>query len=530
MDIDIGVIINYCDEGNIKDLKKYLKNKKPTSKLVNNIFINSCTNGKIQIVKWILENYGNNYVLKYELAFKKAASNTHNNITNFLLKVMYETDCDFDDIFSYCCNNNLLTPARCIYKLGIVCVNSIFNRTTNKIKRYGLIKNNDVLKYLIGIINQEIKNDKFLALCVLGNLPDIQQYYLENNIFLEYKMHNAYNNLCNTNISECIKWILSIYVPSDFVLMQSLITMCKHNNSEMILYINNIIKTKKIMNNEIFNDICEFLINEGEFDVLKKLHELNYEITNLSIIFSCILTIGGSENSNDSVYFQWFYLKYVDIFEQHIQCKTMTFMHCCELVNAQNIDWLHKRLKLFNSIDKLYLKCMYASCRAFNIYVAEWLANLYGEYEINIIDCGNGFGMDDIYITYSKLSKEKILYKKISQDKLTNFQKCEQLKITKFMDKNDKILDCSICLDTPHDIIKLNCNHFTCITCLCTWFLNKEQLCTYCKTPIIWSECKKIHYDINHGIENIDESIRTVRTETDIITKNYNDIISNYKK
>ncbi len=530
MNIDLEVIINYCDEGNIKDLKKYLKNKKPNAKLINNMFINSCTNGKIQIVKWILENYSNNYTLKYEMAFKKAASNTHNNVANFLLKFMYETDCDFDDIFSYCCNNNLLIPARCIYKLGIVCVNDIFNKTTNKIKKYGLIKNNEVLKYLIGLSKQELKNDKFLALCVLGNLADIQQYYLENNIFIEYKMHNAYNNLCNTNNNDCIKWILSIYTPSDFVLIQSLITMCKNNNSDMILHINNMIQNKKIINEEMVNDICDFLINEGEFEVLKKIHELNYTITNLGVIFSCILTIGGSENINDTEYFQWFYLKYVDTFEQHIQCKIMTFIHCCELINTSNIAWLHKRLKLFNSTDKLYLKCMYASCRSFNIYVAEWLANLYGEYEIAILDCSNGIDMDDIYITFSKFSKEKIIYKKISQEKLTNYQKCEQLKITKFMNKNDKISDCSICLDNPSDLIQLNCNHFTCITCLCTWFLNKDQVCTYCKSPVIWSECKKMHYDMDNVIENIDGTITSITEETDTITKNYNDIINNCKK
>jgi homoaconitase/3-isopropylmalate dehydratase large subunit len=57
MNIDQNIIIKYCDEGNVKDLKDYLKNKKLNTKLVNNMFINSCTNGKIQIVKWILQNY-----------------------------------------------------------------------------------------------------------------------------------------------------------------------------------------------------------------------------------------------------------------------------------------------------------------------------------------------------------------------------------------------------------------------------------------------------------------------------------------
>jgi len=531
MNIDPSVITKYCDEGNVKDLKNYLKNKKLNAKLINNMFINSCTNGKIQIVKWILENYGNNYSLKYELAFKKAAVNTHNNVTNLLLKIMYDSDCDFDDMFAYCCYNSLLTTARCIYKLGIICVNTIFNKNTNKIKKYGLIKDNNILKYLIGLSKQEIKNDKFLALCILGNLLDIQQYYLDNNIFLEYKMHSAYNNLCNSNNNECIKWILSIYTPSNFTMIQSLITMCKNNNPEMIQYINNIIQSKKIMTNEIFNDICEFLINEAEYDIFKKIHELNYKITNLGSIFACLLSIGASEIVTDTEYFEWFYLTYIDIFEQSMHTKIMTFVHCCEIISVPNIIWLHKRLKLFNNVnDKLYLNCIRTSCRSFNIYVAEWLADLYGEYEISIIDCGHYGDINDIYVTFSKLSKEKIIYKKISQNKLTNYQKFEQLGITKFMDKNDKIMDCSVCLDSTTDLIKLGCNHYSCVTCLCTWFLENEQVCTYCKADVVWSECKKMYYTVDQVMKNIDESIKADREENDTIVEKYNEVINNNKK
>lgn len=531
MNIDHNLVTKYCDEGNVKLLKNYLKNKKLNAKLINNMFVNSCTNGKIQVVKWIFQNYGNNYTLKYELAFKKAAANTHTNITNFLLKIMYEMDCDFDDMFAYCCYNNLLATVRCIYKLGIICVTELFNKSTNKIKKYGIIKNDDTIKYLISISKQEIKYEKFLALCVLGNLSDIQQYYLANNIFLEYKMHNAYNKLCDTNNNDCIKWILSIYTPSNFTVIQSLITMCKNNNTDMMNHINDILKSKNIMNNEIFNDICEYLINEDEFDTLKKMHELNYKITNIGSIFACLLSLGANENASINEYFEWFYLMYVDIFEQNIHHKIMTFVHCCELINVSNIDWIHKRLKLFKDAnDKFYLTCMKISCRSFNIYVAEWLANLYGEYEINIIDCSDLTDLNDIYITYSKLSPDKIIYKKISQNKYTTYQKFEKLGITKFMDKNDKSMDCSVCLDSPQDLVKLKCNHYSCVTCLCTWFLEKEQVCTYCKAKVVWSECKKMYYDVDYVMKNINESIKIDIEENNAIIKKYNDVIESIKK
>jgi hypothetical protein len=107
---------------------------------------------------------------------------------------MITNNCNFEDIFAYCCSNNLIEMSKCIYKHGNVNVNKIFNKKNNKIKKYECI-NNTIIKYLTNLSEQELKYDKFIDLCVLGNLENIKYYYSINNIFLEYKMHSAYINL-----------------------------------------------------------------------------------------------------------------------------------------------------------------------------------------------------------------------------------------------------------------------------------------------------------------------------------------------
>ena len=76
------------DNDNVDELQKFLQNKRVNAKLINNLFINSCTDGKIQIAQWIINSFGNNYNLKYELGFKNATKNAHDNVINYLLQVI----------------------------------------------------------------------------------------------------------------------------------------------------------------------------------------------------------------------------------------------------------------------------------------------------------------------------------------------------------------------------------------------------------------------------------------------------------
>ncbi len=261
------------------------------------------------------------------------------------------------------------------------------------------------------------------------------------------------------------------------------------------------------------------------------LHDLHYKITDVGVIFTCVITIGASENENDSKYFKWFYLEYVDLFESNMECKIMTFKHCSEFITVNNINWLHKRTKLFNSADKLYVKFLDESCKAVNVFVAEWFVDLYDEYELRIVQINeDNDDMDSIYLVYLKLSEEKIIYKKISQNKLTDHQKFNLLGINKFMHQNDETATCLVCLDRPNDLVKLSCTHYSCVTCLSTWFLNKDAICTYCKTPIEWDKCEKICCDMENVLENIDNTIKTSNEESNNITEKYNQVINDYWK
>lgn len=532
---NININTPYWENDSVPELKNYLQNKKLNAKLINGIFVDGCSKGKIQITKWIIDNFSNNFNLKYEIAFKNAAQSSHENIINYLLKIICEIDCDFNDLFLYCCANNKLEIAREIYKLGFTVIKGLFNAKTKKIRKYGLVTNTIILAYLNELLAAEIINDQFLVLCSNGDLEQIKKFYESKSIFLPYRMHNAYSTLCEVNNDECIKWILSIYLPPGILLVKSLLLMCKHDNFNMVTYINNILQKEKMMSTEMVDAMYNFLVSEGEFDIIIKMHKLNYKITCPNLVIQCIMDIGAINNEEHHSYFKKLYLAYVHIFEKDLKRKHMIFGYGCEFICVDNINWLHKRLKLFSSSsDKLYLKFMKTSCEALNIYVAEWLADLYDEYEITIMEVLNEDDGDDIfvdiYIIHSKLSPEKVLYKKISKNKIPDYLKPQMLNITKFIDKNDEQSDCLVCMEKPVDLIKLKCNHYSCITCLCTWFLNQNQACTYCKEPVIWSESKMVPCNADDIMKNVYESVKVTDAETQEITNKYDDFIKKFNK
>jgi hypothetical protein len=226
-------------------------------------------------------------------------------------------------------------------------------------------------------------------------------------------------------------------------------------------------------------------------------------------IHKCLISIGVYENENetneDIKHFKWFYLQYEKSFGT-IEKQISVFINCCELMNVENIKWLHNKLKLFNnSSDKLYLKCIKASCRGFNMSVAEWLADLYDEYEVKIIN-EDFMDFENIYMTYEKLSSEQTLYKKISKGIISDHEKYEILKINKFMDVGDEIGSCCICLDEPTDLIKLGCGHFNCVTCLCTWFMSNDKIALVVSYQYNGINVKR-HYHFNVIMENIENQI-----------------------
>lgn len=538
-----NVLQVHCENDSVPSIKNYLKNKKINTKIVNDILIVASASGKVKIVKWIISMYGDKFGLKYEIAFKNAAKNSHNNIVNYLLKIIQEIYCDFDDLFSFCCSNNMIDSARNIYKFGYVVAKRLFNDKTKKIKKYGVINNNDLLLYLTNLLKQEKLNEHFLSVCLQGDLNKIKQYYARNkkDILFQYKMHDAFATLCNAHNNDGVKWILSLYLPSCPALFAGLVDMCKNNDTQMVNYINDVLNNNNMITNNAINSFFGILIETGDYHIVMKLYELGYKIKNNCMLVQCILDLGGIDDEIHCKYFRILYLKHVHKFELSLGDKVNFFMYCCELVCVKNLIWVHNRVKLFNSPDKLYLKFMEISCMAFNIYAAEWLANLYDEYEVKIIDLGyddNENDEDDdninICIIYVKLSEEKILYKKISKNKLSDTSKFKLLGIDKLIKNTNEDISCLICLEKPIDLIKLKCNHYSCITCLCTWFLNQEndhkQECSYCKSPIVWNDCKMITCDEDSILNDVYESLKITNEQTNEITQQYDNIIKEFVK
>lgn len=523
----------FYNNDDVKGLKQYLKTKKLNNKLMNGIFMSCCLNGKFNIVKWIVTNYQNIYTLKYEQGFKNAIRTNNEQIPLYLLKILYENVCDFDDLFAFSCVNDKLTLCKEIYKYGYVHTTPLYNPKTKKIKKYGLIRSESIITYLNNVIQEEIINDEFVQICNSNNLNDIRKFYTKNksHIILSYKIHCVCGIFCLNNNDECIKWLLSLYTPPPLILIRSLIKIFKHDNINMVQYINNTLKSKKIMTPDLIDAFYGFLLDEKEYHIIIKIHDiLKYKISCINVLLECITDIGSIDDQTHHKYFKRLYIEYIKIFEQDNEFKKLFFKHCCQSICVTNIEWLHKMVKLFDSpTDNFYLKCISASCETFNVGVAEWLTDLYNEYEINILEFMTGRNLMDVYVLYCKLSETRKLYKKISNGLIPFHESCKSLNITKMTPPNQTNHDqCVICMESPRDLILLNCNHYSCITCLCSWFINqepnKESTCSCCKSSIIWPECKILRPNIEKDMSNIYESIKLTDEHTQHITNKYNEL------
>jgi hypothetical protein len=359
----------------------------------------------------------------------------------------------------------------------------------------------------------------------------MKEYYSSNTVFLSYKSHYALHLSCHNNNCECIKWLLSIYTPTDEVFIKSLILMYKHKNMEMVVYINEILESKNIMNKDIIDGTYHFLLNDGEYEIIVELHKLNYKMTCLNLIIECLINIGSIDDEPHHKYFRTIYLEYASLLEKDCSKKNTIFKYACAAMCVENLKWLHNRLKLFSApYDKSYLKFMRISCDTFNLSVAEWFADLYDEYEISVIELFNDDMIVDIILIFTKLSPEKNLYKQISKNKIPDYIKYKKLGIKTFTNGGDA--QCLICMERPIDLVKLNCNHYSCITCLCTWFLNQnqDQICTYCKAPVIWEQCKMVHCDGNEIMKNVHESVKLTDEETKDISERYKEMMKQINK
>lgn len=524
----IDEIIKYCGNDDFEQLKTYLDTKAINENLINDIFVVCCSNGNLKILEWLIKTYDKDYNFDYNTGILKCISMNKLNILEYLLTLTksYDTEFYYDyiDVFVFCCFHNFLDAAKIIYSTGRILINKIYNTKTKKIKKYGLIKNIGIIIFLNVNYKCEIITNEFCNLISTKNLVECKKYYQTyiNEIILYYNNYFIYFKLIECGKIAHLEWLLSLCKPTNIVIILMFIFSIICDNKHVINYMNNYVTKLSLITQDVIENTFEEFIDEEDYCSIKNFYLLGYKMTKINLIYDCSAIISGMGN-NDG-FFKQFYLDNVEIFEKNFERKFSISMYICEIGNVDDFIWLHERLKLFNSHNDInYLKLIDGACDTFNLPIAEWLAKLYGQYEIKYVKC-----FDQEYLIYSAITETKKLYTKISNNELTLLQKYKQLGIGSYI--NDVGEDCLICLEKQDDLIKLNCGHYSCICCICKWFLNHDNTCVYCKKDIEWSQCNKIYCDYKKIINDNKSIMDNHKIVYENVTKKYNNIVNNYNK
>jgi hypothetical protein len=486
-------IISICTEDKLDEFIKGISDKNINPTGINKLFNLSCGFGSLKIVKWINENAKNinnkNVKLQYENACKNAIRNEKEDVVSYLLENSNDIDFDFEYLFIFTCSNNYHKITELIYSYGLIKVRSLYDPNTNKLINSGKVKHDKIKDMLINYIIIENNTKAFIQFCKTESLDNIKKKYNKDDIFILYDTGKIFLSLSKPQYSEILNWLLSIYKLPTNIKIVLLIVLCQNSNIEVAKKINNELTEEKILNEAIIYNIYEISSEKLQFHIIKILHGFGHKIDNINLLDNIILDICESWLEDSLEHFKWFYSTYEHIFEKNLRSKKKIFTICCKTSNEEIIIWLHEKLKLFKSSkDAFYINCLTNACNYYNEITAEWLAQLYYKYEITT----EKFGFIT-KINFAKISADKKVYRKIIQDKFGVLEKFDKLGIINKIN-DDRVEDnkCLICMDKPKDLLQLNCKHYSCINCLCIWFLNNKQECTYCKSNIKWSECCRI--------------------------------------
>lgn len=525
----IDELTKYCQNDDVKELKTYLSTKVNNELIINDIFIICCMHGKLQIVKWVVTTYSKSVDLDYGAGILKTVNMDKLNILEYLLSLSnkYETDFyyDYTDIFVFCCFYGFLDAAKLIYATGKITINNLYNTKTKKIKKYGLIKHINVIIFLNINYKYETTSITFCNSLTTKNLTEFKKYYDTHydDIILSFDNHYIYFCAIEYNKYDYFTWLFSLYIPPTITIIVLFNYALIQNHQPFIDFLNNHIKTKKLMSQNIINDMYEEFIEDEEYNAIKSFYNLGHKMTTISLVYNCAAAISALGN-NDG-FFKIFYTDNTKIFEKNIVRKFSMLMYLCEIGNVDDFIWLYEKLQLCKTYtDQNYIKFINSACETFNLPIANWLANLYGHFEIEYVR----FNYQD-FLIFVEVGEMKKLYKQISNGDLTTLQKYKKLKITNYVE-NDKDANCLICLEKQDDMIQLCCGHYSCIQCICTWFVNHEQTCTYCKKSIEWEKCNKIYCDYDKIIADHKQLLNDHKTYYETINNTYINTINKFNK
>ena len=456
-----------CLGKNITDVNNYYKNNKHNIdvRIMQKILYEACSKNNLKLIKWF---YDNNLVKS----------------TKELLTRSLEA--------------GYIMMSRWIYYRHEIRMSDI-----NYTKILENTKSKKIKSFIDDRLNEEKIYFEFLNLCKKGTLTQVKHKYKEHvnllidqgkkdktkNYFLEYSLSNM----------RIFKWIMQQIKVNKHMLIYYLKKTardCNKNISEAIS--SELSKTDR--ERVDMDDALIYLCEHSKYESIRFLLSLGYKIKNELDTIGAHIIIFGALDFAQSIQAEYNYLNDKENF-------IYVFLKCCGFGFIEKVKWMYSlRIHQFSSsYDRFYEESIQISCDTDKKEVAIWLASLFDRYDIYEAQCVNHTILTyvDVYEdsesedssydnSYDDESEEEYyndLFDIVLENKDSAY---ELLNITNtYENKNED--RCLICFDTPRDLIKLNCAHFMCVECICRWYKQNEDKCTYCKKDIVWSDCSRLN-------------------------------------
>lgn len=287
----------------------------------------------------------------------------------------------------------------------------------------------------------------------------------------------VFENLVNHNELDIAIWFINTHAPN--VVIGDVLLNLYFNDGESYEHIIDSITEPQKTN---IDDCMMFFVQNDVWNEVMLLHTFGYRFAakhDEVMLAICDYTI--NPDSDGTIVLEWFIDIYTTWFDTHDDIKKRMFFFLCGHMSLNVIKLLCNKWKPFDGHeDPLYIECIENSGER-NIEVAQWLAELFGEYfidETTYPDC--------ILYELKRIPLMGKIYRQIAQNPSQGRRLLEIIGGTPHKDP------CVVCYDEPDDMAQLNCGHYVCMFCISNWYAKNEEKCPYCRTITQWRECKAI--------------------------------------
>lgn len=465
------------------ELRIWLEKKVKKEKIITDKFRELCKGSDINKIDEYYQKY------KYLVTKDMALELINNNFTIEFIKWVAINKLWNDDPFPLVLKSLLddqLSVFKWFYRTLMFRISQIGNyeKLVEKID-----KTTDTYKFVIESIEHEKIFEQLLELCKTGQLIDIQTFYLENlsaitGQLIIHSIGDVLDN-CRTNI-EAFKWFVKLCKVKTNDLKLFLYESIPDGNKELINFCKSKFTPSQIKKLDIDIPLLLALENDN-YDIVEYMLDNGFKLKkHMNCIFNCLIASNRLKllkNIND----EYHCLDDLENYEH-------TFISACALSKLKVIKWLYglKNNVFEDQYDILYEMAVEESFNTDNNVVLKWLVGLYDRFLLLTNHQGQIMLVDSVRDDEYYDSEDDEIYNEIYDVILDNKKRAfELLGITQTC-KNEENDDCIICKTKPKNLVKLNCGHFGCITCLSTWYKTNPELCVYCKKPIQWSEAMKV--------------------------------------